>query len=143
MRPPFPTQASRGPERGRPRHDAPGTLPSGGCATLCLRDSWGAAVEVPFPYCLPGVSLPCVETSGAWGRGRGGGEGSGVTRLLLPPPPPSGASFLQRGRPVTPALLQAGRGRATDQPGQRWGGGCFLITQVLAFRTADLWSMGW
>ena len=47
-----------------------------------------------------------------------GGAGSGVTRLL--PPPPSGASFLQRGRPVTPALLQAGRGRAAGRPG---GGG--------------------
>ncbi|XP_032175366.1 translation initiation factor IF-2-like [Mustela erminea] len=117
----------------------PGAAPPRALATLGRGRRPGAAeVRLPasFPSPpLPGVSRRCVEASGVWGRGRGGGEGSGVTRRLLPPPPPhSGASFLRRGRPVTPALLQAGRGRAADRPGRRWRGGCFLMPQEpLAF----------
>lgn len=109
-------------------------------------------MELPLPPPPRGVSLRCVAAPDVRGRGRGGGEGSGVTRLLLPPPPPSGASFLQRGRPVTPALFQAGRGRAANRPepadlaggagGRLGGGGCFLVPQVLPFGTSALWRMG-
>uniref|UniRef100_A0ABI7ZLH7 Dynein light chain n=5 Tax=Boreoeutheria TaxID=1437010 RepID=A0ABI7ZLH7_FELCA len=95
----------------------------------------------PPPRPPPLQSLRCVEASGVWGRERGGGEGSGVTRRLLPPPPPSGASFLQRGRPVTPALLQAGRGRAADRPGRRWGEDAFSFPRCWPLGTAALWRM--
>ncbi|XP_037598043.1 translation initiation factor IF-2-like [Cebus imitator] len=118
------------------RHSLPGP-PSWCCWRPGLR-----SCRCPRPR-PPGVSRRCVEAPSIRGRGRGGGEGSGVTRLLLPPPPPSGASFLQLGRPVTPALFQAGRGRAADRPGPEMeGGGCFLVPQVLPFGTATLWGMG-
>lgn len=117
------------------------------CALATLGRGWRPrAAEVRLPASSPhppsGVSLRCVEASGVWGRGRGGGEGSGVTRRLLPPPP-SGASFLQRGRPVTPALLQAGRGRAADRPGGGWGEDAFSCPRCWPLGAAALWRMAW
>lgn len=94
-----------------------------GAAPPCALSTSGARLEAPGcagVALVPWGSLPALR-GGLWCLGpRGwGGEGSGVTRLLLPPPPPppppSGASFLRRGRPVTPVLL--GRGRLTGRGG--------------------------
>lgn len=71
-----------------------------------LGDRRAAELTSPSPSPCHGICLCSVEVSGVWGRRRGGGEGSGVTRPL--PPPPSGASFLRRGRSVTPG--RAGEG---------------------------------
>lgn len=135
-----PPRLTRAPEQSWLRCDALGAPPSRSCATPCsgsrleaLGCRGAALVSLgSFPALRGG--LWCLGPSG-WG-----GEASSVTRLLLPPPPPppSGASFVRRGRPVTPAPLRARRGRAADPPGRRWGGGCFFIPQVLAF-----WGMGW
>lgn len=100
-----PSAAPQGPVRTRLRD---GELGHGGGPSS---ETLGRRLEAPQP---PETSrLPALQ-GGLWGPRRAGGEGSGMTRLLPPPPPPSGPSFLQRGRPVTPAPLQAWRGRAED-----------------------------
>lgn len=94
----------RGPEQCWPRRDAPGASPAQGCATLCPPDPGapgcrGEASRPPPPRDFSAGS----EALAVWAEGE---PRSGLGRdAVRPASPPSGASFLQRGRPVTTALL--------------------------------------